>query len=109
MKRMNRRQFMQTIFTTAAALPVVGTLLRPSIAFAEDKLITVLAEEGDAMASQMISALAYVNVSETEGQNCTNCLFYEPTADGNGKCQLIPVPGGLVADGGWCSSYSAKA
>ena len=107
--QMDRRHFLQTTFTALAALPVVGTLLRPAIARAEDKLITDLAAGGDAMAEQMIAALAYVNESTTEGQSCANCLFYEGGDAATGKCQLIPVPGGVVAKGGWCSSFSEKA
>jgi hypothetical protein len=107
MKRsqMNRRQFLQTTLTAAAALPVLGSLLRPAIARAEDMLVT---EMDDPTAAAMVTALGYVNESVTEGQNCTNCLFYEPGSDGKGKCQLIPVPGALVADGGWCTSFSEK-
>jgi len=107
MKRsqMNRRQFLQTTLTAAAALPVVGTLLRPAIARAEDMLVT---EMDDPTAASMVSALGYVNVSVTEGQTCATCLFYEPGTDGRGKCQLIPVPGALVAEGGNCTSFSAK-
>ena len=107
MKRpqMSRRQFLQTTLTAAAALPVVGTLLGPAIARAEDMLVT---EMDDPNAASLVAALGYVNVSTTEGQNCSNCLFYEATADGKGKCLLISVPGGLVTEGGWCSSFSAK-
>ena len=107
MKRsqMNRRQFLQTTLTAVAAVPVLGAILRPAVARAEGTLVT---EMDDPTAASMVSALGYVNESTTEGQNCANCLFYEATADGKGKCQLIPVPGALVADGGWCTSYSAK-
>ena len=107
MKRsqMNRRQFLQNTLTAVAALPVLGAVLRPAIARAEGTLVT---EMDDPTAASMVSALGYVNESTTEGQNCTNCLFYEPTGNGMGKCQLIPVPGALVKDGGWCTSYSAK-
>ena len=105
---MNRRSFLQTSLTALAGLPILGVLLRPALARAEDKLITDLAAGGDTMAEQMIAALGYVNESATDGQSCANCLFYEGGDAATGKCQLIPVPGGVVAKGGWCSSFSVK-
>lgn len=105
---MNRRQFLQAMITATAAVPVVGTLLRPALARAEDMLVTDLAAAGDATAASMVTALAYVNESTTEGQTCANCLFYKPGEGGKGKCDLIPVPGALVTEAGWCSSYSVK-
>ena len=105
---MNRREFLQTGLTAAAVLPVAGALLRPTTARAEDKLVTELAAAGDEMAASLVTALGYVAISEKEDENCANCLFYEPGAGGTGKCQLMPVPGGVVADAAWCTSFSKK-
>ena len=92
-----------------AALPAAGALLHPAAAHAEDKLITELAAAGDEMAASLVAALGYVAKSEKEGEDCANCLFYEAGSGGTGKCQLMPVPGGVVAEAAWCTSYSKKA
>ena len=54
----------------------------------------------------MVSALQYVNESAKADQRCDNCQLYTAGEGGKGKCQLFPV--GLVASGGWCSSWAQK-
>ncbi len=53
-----------------------------------------------------VQALQYVSASAKPDQLCSNCLFYTAAQDGRGKCQLFTQ--GVVAEGGWCSSWSAK-
>ena len=67
----------------------------------EEELVTNVAA-----AAGMVSALQYVNTSVQPDQNCANCLFYKAQENDLGKCELLPM--GLVKEGGWCSSWSAK-
>lgn len=52
-------------------------------------------------------ALGYIAKSETEGQVCTNCNFWqEPTGDSPcGGCQLMKGP---IHPDGWCKSWFEK-
>jgi hypothetical protein len=53
-----------------------------------------------------LQALQYTNASARPDQQCSNCLFYTAAEGGRGKCQLFTQ--GVVAERGWCSSWSAK-
>lgn len=52
-------------------------------------------------------ALGYIAKSETEGQVCTNCNFWQEPAEGSpcGGCQLMKGP---IHPDGWCKSWFAK-
>jgi hypothetical protein len=53
-----------------------------------------------------VQALQYANASTKPDQICSNCLFYTAADGGRGKCPLFAQ--GVVAERGWCSSWSAK-
>jgi hypothetical protein len=100
---MNRRDFIKTGLVAAAVLPIADAVLRPLPARADDtKLITELPDQ-----AAMVTALQYVNESAKADQDCANCQFFTPAADGaRGKCQLFPT--GMVTAKGWCASYVKK-
>ncbi len=53
------------------------------------------------------TSLEYVEMSETEGENCTNCQQYQvPDTEGScGTCLVVPGP---INPEGWCSSWAEK-
>lgn len=55
------------------------------------------------------TSLAYVDISTTEGKNCTNCQQHQPdaaNAEGAcGKCLVVPGP---IHPLGYCSSWTEK-
>jgi hypothetical protein len=98
---MDRRGFLKAGLTSAALLPVAGTIFAARIARAEDELVTQIEAN-----QVMVTALQYVETSAKPDQNCANCQLYTPGADGKGKCQLFQL--GVVPDGGWCMSWTKK-
>ncbi len=54
----------------------------------------------------MRTTLQYVEVSEVEGKNCTNCSFYtQEEGAACGGCTLIKGP---IAPNGYCVSWAPK-
>lgn len=53
------------------------------------------------------TALQYVDVSVTEGKDCTNCQQYQAAADASscGTCLVVP---GSINPVGYCSSWAEK-
>jgi hypothetical protein len=53
------------------------------------------------------TALQYVDVSVTEGQNCANCQQYQAAADtaACGACLVVP---GSINPAGHCTSWAEK-
>jgi hypothetical protein len=99
---LTRRDFLRTGIAAGALLPVAGIALRAPVAWAEEeKLVT----EIPAVAAT-VQALQYTNQSEKPDQSCANCQFYTPASGGRGKCQLFVQ--GLVAEKGWCMSWTKK-
>jgi len=99
---LSRRDFLRTGIAAGALLPVAGLVLRAPAAWAEgEKLVT----EVPAMAAT-VQALQYKTVSDKPDQNCANCQFYTAGSGGTGKCQLFTQ--GLVAEKGWCMSWTKK-
>jgi hypothetical protein len=99
---LTRRDFLRTGFAAGALIPVAGLVLRAPAAWAADeKLVT----ETPAVAAT-VQALQYKVVSDKPDQNCANCQFYTPGTGGTGKCQLFVQ--GLVAEKGWCMSWTKK-
>lgn len=47
------------------------------------------------------------NGTDYKDQYCSNCVLYAAGKDGKGKCSLFP--GKLVAEKGWCTSWSLKS
>ncbi len=73
----------------------------PAAGADEGKLVTEIPEN-----AQLVAQLQYVGQSQKQGQNCANCLFYTAEGGGQGKCQLFAR--GLVAENGWCASWTQK-
>jgi hypothetical protein len=97
-----RRDFLRTGLAAGALIPLAGIALRAKPAFAEEeKLVT----EIPAVAAT-VQALQYKTQSDKPDQNCKNCQFYTAGAGGKGKCQLFTQ--GLVAEAGWCMSWTKK-
>lgn len=55
------------------------------------------------------TSLAYVELSTTEGKECTNCQQFQPdaanAAGACGKCLVVP---GSINPKGYCSSWTEK-
>ncbi len=79
-----------------AAAPWVGRTAR-----AEDVLVTEIPEN-----KPMLDGIQFVSESAKEGQQCANCLLFQPGENGVGKCQILPK--GVVPEAGWCVSWAAK-
>jgi len=54
-----------------------------------------------------VKAVAYANESAKPGQQCKNCILFQPVANGRGRCSLFAQ--GLVSEQGGCSSWVAKS
>jgi len=86
----------------AAALVAAATPLFARGALAEDaKLVTEIPAN-----EPLVTSLQYVHESEKPDQNCANCLLYTAGEGSTGKCQLFQQ--GVVAENGWCMSWSKK-
>ena len=97
---MDRRGFLRAGLTSAAALPVVATVLGARTARAADGVLDIEANK------TMVQSLQYVEESAKEGQNCANCQLYTAGEGGRGKCMLFQQ--GTVAEKGWCMSWAQK-
>jgi hypothetical protein len=88
----------------AAGLVVaaVGAALGATRAFADDSRLATEVPANETT----VKAVGYVNQSAKAGQQCKNCLLYQPGAAGRGKCALFAQ--GQVSEQGWCSSWVAK-
>ena len=61
-------------------------------------------EEDDPIAQ----AMQYTHVSQTEGQNCKNCVLYiHVEGEDQGPCQIFP--GKFVAHEGWCTAWVRRS
>jgi len=78
----------------------VGAALAPRRAVAAELVTEIPAN------APTLRAVGYVERSAKPGQQCGNCVLYQPGADGRGKCGLFAQ--GLVAEQGWCSSWVGK-
>jgi len=57
--------------------------------------------------SSQALALAYVNESTVEGQNCSNCALYQNGDEKVGECPLFQ--GKKVTAGAWCNAWVLKS
>lgn len=86
----------------AVALVAAATPLFARGALAEDaKLVTEIPAN-----EPLVNSLQYTSESEKPDQSCSNCLLYTAGEGGTGKCQLFMQ--GVVAENGWCMSWSKK-
>ena len=104
MSTCNRRDFLRQSLLGLAAVPLGSILISPR-AFADD--LPRLDP-----ASDQAQALEYVeDASEAEGhdrwqegQQCSNCRFFDPDTEG---CELFP--GKSVEPNGWCNTWEEKS
>ncbi len=91
---MKRRDFLKLSAATAGA-----TLIPAYTVQAQDETLS----PDDAQAK----ALAYVEVSETEGQECRNCIHAKGDLEAEWVgCNLFP--GKQVKAEGWCKVWAAR-
>ncbi len=96
-----------TFAEVAVPVPLAGPLTYrvppewAGTARAEEQMVT----EVEAM-KVTAQALQYTDVSAKPDQTCANCQFYTAGDGAKGKCQLFPQ--GLVAEAGWCMSWTKK-
>jgi hypothetical protein len=122
MENNSRRDFLKNVAVAAAAVPLAGLLGQSTEAFAKDKAPvappagTTPLSESDSVAS----ALGYhQNAKDTDfekyparklanakNQICKTCSQYTALNAGWGNCQMLTA--GVVAAGGWCSSWNSK-
>jgi hypothetical protein len=85
-----------------AALLVAAAPRRLFAQEAEEKLVTAIPGN-----ETLVKTLQYVNESTKADQSCLNCQLYTARSEERGKCAVFPQ--GVVAAGGWCTSWSPKA
>jgi hypothetical protein len=96
----SRRSFLCAMGAGAVALPL-STLTRDA---------ALLAAEPPKLSldNPTAKALQYVHESPDAAKLCSGCQLYTGSADAEwGPCAIFP--GTVVAAGGWCVSWSAKA
>lgn len=96
----SRRSFLCAMGAGAIALPL-STLIRDAALLAAElpKL---------SLDNPTAKALQYVHESPDAAKLCSGCQLYAGSADADwGPCAIFP--GSVVAAGGWCVSWSAKA
>jgi len=82
--------------------PPQAAAQEPAAGGGSDQLVTEIPQ-----AQGLVSSLQYVNESPEPDKRCSNCQLYTAQDDQRGKCQLFAV--GLVAAGGYCTSWIAKS
>ena len=97
--RTSRRRFMRVAGTGLVALPFAGLI--PVQVVNAAGMPPVTADD------PIAKALAYVDASTTDGQQCNNCNFWQGGDADRGGCQLFPDKS--VAAKGWCKSWTKKA
>ena len=93
------------------AISAVGVMAMSKVASADTTLPRLKVDEPIALAlgyqpdADDVDVTQYPRRAGAEGavQLCSNCRFYQATADGYGTCSAIP--GKLVAGPGWCSAW----
>jgi hypothetical protein len=112
MKRVSRRDVLQTIALTAALSAVAAHRARAAGAPAEGAAEPKLEEQDpQALALGYVENAARVDAKKypsfVQGSNCENCLKLEGKApDEYRPCTLFP--GKRVAITGWCSAWTAE-
>ncbi len=96
----SRRRFARMIGAGMVGLPL-ASLLTSLPSRAND---APLLDAG----SDAAKALQYMDVSDKEGKDCSNCTLYQGAAgDAAGACPLFQ--GSTVAASAWCSAWVPKA
>jgi anaerobic selenocysteine-containing dehydrogenase len=108
MKPFDRRTFLKTAATTAAAVAAGGLLAGP--ASAQEKLTT---------ADPTAKALSYTEDASKidsakvptfkKGSHCGNCALYQDAAAKGGYAPCGAFGGKLVAEKAWCAAWAQKA
>ena len=113
---LTRRNFIQRLAVVGTVVVGAGALVACTTESAETEK-----NEAASLACDDVSALTedekttrttlnYVEMSVTEGKNCTNCQQFQPDAANAagtcGKCLVVP---GSINPTGYCDSWSEKA
>ncbi|MEQ8693080.1 MAG: high-potential iron-sulfur protein [Pseudomonadales bacterium] len=104
----SKNQFTRRTFIATSA---VGAMAVSRMASAATTLPRLKVDEPIALAlgyqpdADDVDVTKYPKRAGAEGatQLCSNCRFYQATADGYGTCSAIP--GKLVAGPGWCNAW----
>lgn len=116
MKTIERRQFIKTSLFALAALVFPGNLRRALAAAplpagqnpvpANDPVATAIGYKAEV---KDIDYKRYPARKKPEAKNqfCENCALYSKVDANYGKCSMLTS--GLVANKGWCGSWSKKA
>lgn len=104
MANQSRRKFMRASLLSIAALPFGASILSRQ-AFAQTlEPLDPAAPQAQALNYVEIAADASDNAEYKEGNNCSNCMFFQ---EANNGCMLFP--NNSVAPEGWCQSWVQKA
>jgi len=119
-RTLSRRAFLQRAAVVGAVGAGTGLLIACGGGDAPSDAVGTTGDQADGSSSlscadspeltdverQTRTALKYVDLSETPEQDCTNCVQFEPGAEGAcGKCKVLPGPVNPV---GHCSVWAAK-
>ena len=104
MKKLSRRDFLERAAVLGAGL-TVGTLLVGCKSGGGGDALSCTDTAGMAEADIATrNAMAYVDASTTDGQDCANCALF--TADAGGGCGTCTVVRGPINPAGWCNVWA---
>lgn len=106
--KMNRRSFIRTAGASIAAVTVGAAWA--GRAAAEEKLTP---DDPTAQALQYVEDASTVDAAEVPsyqaGRICGNCQLYQMASEVEGFAPCGAFGNKLVAHGGWCAAWTAKA
>ncbi|MDR9440132.1 MAG: high-potential iron-sulfur protein [Halomonas sp.] len=100
----SRRDFMRNSLLGLAALPLGAGILSKSALAQDLPRLDPSAEQAKALNYVENASDASDHPAYEEGEQCSNCMFYQADSEG---CQLFPQ--NSVEPGGWCQSWTAQA
>ncbi len=104
MANQSRRKFMRQSLLGIAALPLGASFLSQNALAQELTPLDPSAPQAKALNYVKVAAEASSHPAYAEGEQCSNCRFFQ---EGKNGCQLFPQ--NSVEPGGWCQSWVAKA
>jgi hypothetical protein len=104
MKKLNRRDFLESAAVLGAGLTVGTLLIGCKSGGAALSCADTAGMADDDIATR--TAMAYVDASMTAGQECTNCEFFTVGPGPDSGCGTCSVIKGSINPGGWCSLWA---
>ncbi|HEY9546831.1 MAG TPA: high-potential iron-sulfur protein [Solimonas sp.] len=105
---LNRRQFLGTAAKSLALVAGGGLITMPALA--AEKLSP---SDPTAKALHYTEDASKIDAAKTPtfkaGSHCANCMLYQAAAAKDGFAPCGAFGGKLVAHGGWCAAWNAKA